>query len=46
MRAELAVARATGLGFNFIALGYPLGWVSCTTLLHIRYRGSELGRRV
>lgn len=42
----LAVARATGLGFNFIALGYPLGWVSCTTLLHIRYRGSELGRRV
>ena len=27
-----------------VALAYPMGWIMCSTLLYIRYRGSKLVR--
>ncbi|MBR1586120.1 MAG: MATE family efflux transporter [Clostridia bacterium] len=38
----LAVTKALGLGFVAVALAYPVGWILCSTLLVIRYRGSAL----
>lgn len=38
----LAVTKALGGGFLAVALAYPMGWIMCTTLLAIRYRGSVL----
>ena len=40
----LAVTRLLGLGFVAVALAYPMGWIMCSTLLFIRYRGSALFR--
>ena len=38
----LAVTKALGAGFLSVALAYPMGWVMCSALLFIRYRGSAL----
>lgn len=38
----LAVTGALGAGFIAVALAYPMGWIMCSTLLLIRYRGSRL----
>ena len=40
----LAATRAMGLGFAAVALAYPMGWIMCSTLLLLRYRGSALYR--
>ena len=40
----LAVTKALGAGFIAVALAYPVGWILCSTLLIIRYMGSELRR--
>ena len=41
----LAATKALGGGFLAVALAYPMGWILCSTLLLIRYRGSVLHRR-
>ncbi len=40
----LAATKALGGGFLAVALAYPMGWILCSTLLLIRYRGSVLHR--
>lgn len=40
----LFVTKALGAGFLAVALAYPMGWIMCSTLLYIRYRGSRLVR--
>ncbi len=40
----LFVTKALGAGFLAVALAYPMGWIMCSTLLYLRYRGSRLVR--
>ena len=42
----LAVTKALNVGFIAVALAYPMGWIMCSTLLYIRYRGSKLVREL
>ena len=42
----LFVTKALGAGFLAVALAYPMGWIMCSTLLYIRYRGSKLVREL
>ena len=42
----LAVTKAMGAGFVAVALGYPVGWILCSTLLIIRYSRSVLVRKI
>ena len=40
----LAVVSSLNLGLAAVCLGYPMGWIMCSTLLYIRYRRSALFR--
>ena len=40
----LFITKMLNVGFVSVALAYPMGWILCSTLLIIRYRGSRLFR--
>ena len=40
----LFITKMLNIGFVSVALAYPMGWILCSTLLIIRYRGSRLFR--
>ena len=40
----LFVTKLLGVGFIAVALAYPMGWIMCSSLLFLRYRGSKLVR--
>ena len=40
----LYVTRLLGIGFNAVALAYPMGWILCTILLAVSYHRSCLCR--
>ena len=40
----LFITKSLNMGFVSVALAYPMGWILCSVLLIIRYRGSRLFR--
>lgn len=42
----LAVTKALGMGITAVSLGYPMGWIMCSTLLIIWYRRSALCKTI
>lgn len=45
-QAYLALVSALGAPLLAIALGYPLGWLACSALMHLYLRRSRRGREV